>query len=202
MNKTSSMAVLLIASGAFLLSGCGTTAHYVEPGSSRLITTVGKIDIQDFAKAADAMTESLIEHYIDAGKLQSGVPSEPALMAINRIQNNTGQQIDTDLLVKKIRVLLNQNGKIQTSTAVGIHGPEDAMAADAKKMTEFLQDQKQSRMPDYTLSGKIIEVRARAGSTRQGSYVFQLSLSSSSGVAVWEEEKTITKQGSRPSVGF
>jgi hypothetical protein len=105
------------------------------------------------------------------------------------------------LLVKKISVALNRTGKVQTSTTYGIGGPADPIAADMQRQQELNQGVG-SRRPDYTLSGKIIEVRDRAGDTRQSSFVFQLSLSSNAGVAVWEDEKTITKQGTRPAVGF
>jgi penicillin-binding protein activator len=197
------LCIALAVTPAFLLlPGCSTSTKYVDSNSSRLVTSVGKIDIQDFAQAADTMTQSLIDNLINPGKLQSAVAAEPALMAISRIVNNTGQQLDTDLLVKKIRVALNRTGKIQTSTTIGINGPEDPLAKDQQQAQEFFADKKQSRLPDYTLSGKIIEVLERAGRVQQASYVFQLSLSSTAGVAVWEEEKTITKQGSRPSVGF
>jgi hypothetical protein len=104
--------------------------------------------------------------------------------------------------VKKIRIALNRTGKVQTSTTMGLGGPEDPLAADQQKAQEFFGDQKHTRLPDYTLSGKIIEVRDQAGSVHQASYVFQLSLSSASGVAVWEEEKTIIKQGKQATVGF
>jgi PBP1b-binding outer membrane lipoprotein LpoB len=202
MNKRPiAQAALTIAVAAFA-TGCASPTTYVDPQGSRLITSVGKIDIQDFAQAADTMTQSLIDNQINPDKLQSAAAGQPALMAISRIQNNTGQQLDTDLLVKKIRVALNRTGKIQTSTTVGLGGPEDPIAADQQKLHEFLDDKKHARLPDYTLSGKIVEVREKAGNTRQASYVFQLSLSSTSGIAVWEEEKTIVKQGSRPSVGF
>jgi PBP1b-binding outer membrane lipoprotein LpoB len=202
-NVLAFTAVLLL--GAVLLSGCVTappTTTYVDPNGNQLITSVGRIDIQDFAMAADAMVRSLTDQYISQDKLKSAAPGEPALMAISRIQNNTGQQFDMDLLVKKITVALNRTGKIQTSTTMGIGGPVDPLAADQQKAQEFFNDQKHSRLPDYTLSGKIIEARDRAGSVRQASYVFQLSLSSASGVAVWEEEKIITKQGTAPAVGF
>ena len=196
---------LCAAAGILLLAGCATQTGYVDPSGSRVITSVGKINIQDFAIAADTMVNSLIDDQINLGKLQSAVPSEPALMAISRIQNNTGQQFDTDLLIKKIRVALNRTGKIQTFTTIGIgdpEHPEDPLARDQQKAQEFFGDKKHPRLPDYTLSGKIIEDRSRAGSIRQSAYIFQLSLSSSAGVAVWEEEKTIVKQGNRPSVGF
>jgi PBP1b-binding outer membrane lipoprotein LpoB len=46
-------------------------------------------------------------------------------------------------------------------------------------------------------------VLACSGSTRQSTYSFQLSLTDSkTGLAVWEDKKEITKQGTRPSVGF
>ena len=71
------------------------------------------------------------------------------------------------VLVKKITVALNRTGKIQTSTTMGIGGPVDPLAADQQKAQEFFNDQKHARLPDYTLSGKIIEARDRAGSIRQ-----------------------------------
>ena len=200
--KSSHFIPLLAATVGLLLTGCATETAYVPQGSSRLVTSVGKINIQDFEQASDTMVNSLIDNLINLGKLQSSVPAEPALLAISRIQNSTGQQLETDLLVKKIRVALNRTGRVQTSTTMGLGGPEDPLAADQQKAREFFEDKKHTRLPDYTLSGKIIEVQDRAGSVRQASYVFQLSLTSKSGVAVWEEEKTITKRGSRPAVGF
>lgn len=186
-----------------LLTGCASTqTSYVDPNSSRLVTTTEGINIQDFSQAADTMTASLIDNLINPGMLKSAVPEEPALMAISRIQNNTGQQLDTDLLVKKIRVALLRTGKVQTSTTIAYGGAEDPLAAEQQKAHEFFEDKKHSRLPDYTLSGKIIEDRAKAGKVRQTSYIFQLSLSSRAGIAVWEDERTIVKQGTRPSVGF
>lgn len=196
------LASMISATGVLFLGGCATPTTYADPNGSRLITSVGKIDIQDFADAADKMTQSLIDNFINQGKLQSAVAGKPALLAISRIQNDTSQQLELDQLTKKIRVALNQTGKVQTSTTIGINGPEDPLAADQQKAQEFFGDQKHPRLPDYTLSGKIIQDRERAGSQRQSAFIFQLSLSSSSGVAVWEDEKTIVKQGNRPAVGF
>ncbi len=191
--KTSLLvSALSAAAGLCLCAGCGSPTTYVDPHSSRLVASVGAIDIQDFAQAADGMTQSLIDNLINAGKLQSGVPSQPALMAISRIQNNTAQQLDTDMLVKKIRVALNRTGKVQTSTTIEYGGAEDPLNAELKAQQPY-NAQKPTRLPDYTLSGKIIEMRDQAGNTRQASYVFQLSLSSSDGIAVWEDEKTIVK---------
>jgi len=187
---------------ALLAAGCASKTTYVDPGSSRLVTTTEGVNIQDFAQAADAMVNSLIDQLINPGQLQSGAPGQPALLAISRIQNNTGQQLDTDLLVRKIRIALLRTGKVQTSTTIAFGGPEDPLAAEEQQNNQFFNNQP-TRRPDYTLSGKIIEDRTQAGKVRQSAYVFQLALTRvGQGIAVWEEEKTIVKQGSRPSVGF
>jgi hypothetical protein len=132
------------------------------------------------------------------------VSAPPAVLAISRIVNNTGQQIDTDLLIKKIRVDLLQSGQAVTTTTMGVGGTaEDPMAKGLQQEAEFKSDQKVTRTPDFTLSGKIIQTIARDGKTSQSTFSFQLSLTDPrNGLAVWEGEKEITKQGGRSSVGF
>jgi uncharacterized protein (TIGR02722 family) len=189
----------LLAALPFVIGGCATNAHYVETGGRENVVSVNQINIQDYIQAANAAVNDLLA----SGALDR-VPNPPAVLAISRIVNNTGQQIDTDLLVKKIRVAVLNSGKAQTTTTMGLGGTaEDPMAKGLQQENEFMNDQKTTRKPDFTLSGKIIETTARAGSTRQSTYSFQLSLTDSkTGLAVWEGEKEITKQGTRPVVGF
>jgi uncharacterized protein (TIGR02722 family) len=189
----------LLATLPFVIGGCATNAHYVETGGRESVVSVNQINIQDYIQAANAAVNDLLA----SGALDR-VPNPPAVLAISRIVNNTGQQIDTDLLVKKIRVAVLSSGKALTTTTLGLGGTaEDPMAKGLQQENEFMNDQKTTRKPDFTLSGKIIETTARAGSTRQSTYSFQLSLTDSkTGLAVWEGEKEITKQGTRPSVGF
>ena len=189
----------LIAVLPFVIGGCATNAHYVETGGRENVVSVNQINIQDYIQAANAAVNELLA----SGALDR-VPNPPAVLAISRIVNNTGQQIDTDLLVKKIRVAVLNSGKALTTTTMGLGGTaEDPMAKGLQQENEFMNDQKVTRKPDFTLSGKIIETTARAGSTRQSTYSFQLSLTDAkTGLAVWEGEKEITKQGARPSVGF
>ena len=189
----------LLAALPFVIGGCATNAHYVETGGRENVVSVNQINIQDYIQAANAAVNDLLA----SGALDR-VPNPPAVLAISRIVNNTGQQIDTDLLVKKIRVAVLNSGKAQTTTTLGLGGTaEDPMAKGLQQENEFKSDQKATRTPDFTLSGKIIETTARAGSTRQSTYSFQLSLTDSkTGLATWEGEKEITKQGTRSSVGF
>ena len=189
----------LAAALPLIAGGCATRAHYIQTGGRESIVSVNSINIQDFIQAADSATSELLA----SGALDK-VSTPPAVIAISRIVNNTGQQIDTDLLTKKIRVALLNSGKAQTTTTMGLGGTaEDPMAKGLQQENEFKADQQNTRTPDFTLSGKIIQTVARDGNTSQSTFSFQLSLTDAkTGLAVWEGEKEITKQGGRAAVGF
>ena len=197
------LACSAVAPAMLFISGCDTAsneAKYIPSNGTGNIVSLDQFNIQDWNQAAEQMVASLLT----SGALEKA-PQQPAVMAISRIINNTQQQIDTDSLTKKIRVALSQSGKVVTTTTMGLGGSaEDPMAKEAAQMNAMLNGEKQKTiLPYYTLSGKLIEDRARAGSTRQVTYTFQLSLTTvKDGLAVWEDEKQITKQGKKPSVGF
>jgi uncharacterized protein (TIGR02722 family) len=188
-----------------LLSGCASTASYVEPGSGKGIVSVDQINSQDWINAAEKLTNSL---------LQSGVlnrdDGKRFVLMIGRVNNDTTEHIDTDSLVKSIRISLNRSGKVLTTTAVGLGGPEDASSQAVRELRaskEFNQatviGEGQMIAPDYSLSGKITQRIVRAGRTKQSDYRFQLSLTDlKTGLAFWEDEHVIVKQGKRASVGF
>jgi uncharacterized protein (TIGR02722 family) len=185
-----------------IFAGCATeNAHYVDPSGSQVVTTVGQINIQDFANAAGQMCNSLIASQIDPAKLQSADPNKPPLVAISLIRNETGQQFDTDMLIEKIRTSLFQTGKLRFTSTQNLGGAQDPLAAQRAQTDAFLE-RGRARAADYTLAGKIIEDRTRAGNLRQASFIFQLQLSDPAGEIVWQDEKTISKQGTRPAVGF
>jgi uncharacterized protein (TIGR02722 family) len=201
--KSTRLAVLaLTAASAAFLTGCATqnNAKYVDSQGPNTIVSLNSINIQDWNTAADKLVASLL-----ASGVLERAPELPAVMAISRIRNNTQQQVDTDSLTKKIRIALNQTGKVVTTTTMGPDGRvEDAMAADAGAMGAFMAGQKQvTKLPYYTLSGKLLEDRVSVGSTKHVTYTFQLSLTTvKDGLALWEGEELITKQGQRSSVGW
>jgi len=202
MNRHLVSAAIVVVAAA-LLGGCASSqATYVDPGSTRTLTNVGEINVQDWNMASEAMINSLIAKHINSGNLKGSGPDGRAVLAISRIVNNTSIQIDTDILVKKIRVALLGTGKVVADITAGLGGPEDPLAAEAKREAQFLGTQKVASRPDYTLSGKIIENRTRQGNKSESTYVFQMALATREGLAVWEEEKTITKQGKRSAVGW
>jgi hypothetical protein len=189
----------LLAVSAALVSGCATKAHYVETGGRENIVTVGRINIQDFIQAANDATGKLL-----ASGVLDRVKNPPAVLVLSRIVNSTGQQIETELITQKIRVALLESGKATFTTTMGLGGnAEDPLAKGMQQQNEFMSDSKPQPLPDYSLSGKIIETKVSEGDIRQATFSFQLTLTDSkTGNAVWASEKEITKQGARASVGF
>jgi len=201
--KPSINSLLLVGAGALALglgSGCATDAQYTDPTNSKTqVTTLGAINVHDWDTAADQMIQSLL-----TSPALANVPKQPAVMAVDRIVNKTDDaNLDTESLTKKIRVALNKSGKVLTTTTYG-RNAESGMAADVLAKQDFMSgDRPVDRSPDFTLTGKIIKNQARAGGTTQVTFVFQLSLTDTrSGLAVWEEEKSIQKTADRNVLGW
>lgn len=185
---------------ALVLAGCASQTRYIDPTGPEAIVSE-KIDTQDWARAADELVGSLL-----ASGVLDRAPNKPAVLAVSRIINKTTQQIDTDMLTKKIRVALNQSGKALTTTVIGLGGQaEDPLAQGEAQRREFFEEGTGAgpRRPDFTLSGKIIEETARAEGLKQKTYLFQMSLTDvNTGLAVWEDERAIGKIIDRPKVGW
>ena len=191
------MFILVVLIG---LVGCMTPkARYVDASGPETVVSMGKINIQEWAMAVDTLTGSLLS----SGALEKA-PARPAHVAFDRIVNNTSNQVDTNLLTKKIRVSLSESGKCVIAIGIGAGGPESAIADQMSQLRAFESDGKiQTREPDFTLTGRLIEDRARADKTRQVTYVFQLTLiDTRTQVSVWEGEESIAKQGKKPVLGW
>ena len=189
----------------FMLSGCATTTRNIDMNNDKGQAVMG-LDYRDFQKAASEAIRSM---------LQSGALNKRGggryVLAISRIVNDTMQRIDTDQLIKKIRVELLASGKVVVTTAVSAGEPEDKMSMKARqlrKSDEFKQSTvaKKGQMiaPDLSLSGKIIQRNVRVSSgTQQVEYYFQLTLTDiNTGLAFWEGESVIGKRGSNKSVSW
>ncbi len=206
MNKPNLPSIVLLTAIATLpLGGCGPSATIVRPDAQGTRTTLG-LDYRDFEFAAMEATQSM---------LSSRAIDRPGggryVLVISRIINDTMQRIDTDQLVKKIRVALLQSGKVVTTTAVSVNGPEDQMVYQARELNaseEFDHSTKINKgqlvRPDFSLSGKLIQRNHKIdSSTQQVDYYFQLTLTDiKTGLAYWEGETPIIKQGSNRSVSW
>lgn len=192
--------------------GCGGTkvVSLTDPAySSRPAaggeTTFG-LDYRDFEYSAKRAMDSFLSSPLS----RKPGTTAPWVMAISRIINDTTLNIDTDQLVKKIRIALLNSGRVITTTAVAAGGPEDALSAQVRDLAEsdlFNQDTvaKQGTMvaPDLSLSGKIIQRTNRVGGKQQVDYYFQLTATDiATGLAYWEFEEVIAKLGSNKSFSW
>src|ERR1022692_2627502 len=108
--KTKIILPLFTVIGAAFISGCVTTdTHVVQPGDKPIVSY--RINIQDYA----AVANDAINKLLASGKLDK-VSTPPAVLFVSSIIDNTGQQIDADLLTTKISIALqNSGGKAVTT---------------------------------------------------------------------------------------
>lgn len=191
---------LLSLLAVVLSSGCATPTQRIDL-SHDTSAEVNALDSRDFTIAAEKMIEDMIA---------SGALDKPAggryVLAIGRVANRSGQDIDVDQLVKKIRVALYKSGKVVVTTAVAAGGAEDNMSRDVRDLVNddmfnasTVAKAGTAIAPELSLSGKIIGRNLKISSSKQRiEYIFQLSLTDiNSGLAFWEGEETIGKIGRR-----
>jgi len=191
----------VIISVFVLLSFAGCSSPKMIDTSYDRRNTVMDLDYRDFEKAARDAVASMLE---------SGAVNKPEggryVLAISDIENKTPRRFDTDQLVKKIRVALLKSGKVVTTTAISGNGIEDDMTYKVRQLRqseEFNQDNIAGRgemiAPELSLSGKILQRDIKISKRKkQVEYYLQLTLTElKHGLALWENETLIVKEGSR-----
>jgi len=193
----------LLAAG--LMTGCAPKTERIDMNNDKGAQVMG-LDYRDFDEAASKAVQSMLM----SGALDKK-NGDRYVLAISRVSNDTMQHIDTDQLIKKIRVELLKSGKVVVTTAVSANGAEDKMSMDARKLREndeFNQNTVQKKgtlvAPDMSLSGKILQRNvAMDDGKQQVEYYFMLSLTEiKTGLAWWEGETVIGKRGSGKSVSW
>jgi len=190
---------------ALVLTGCSQRTVIVDRETDDADPTLA-LEYRDFEYAAMQAVESL---------LQSGEVDHPEgrryVMAVSRVTNDTMQRIDTDQLIRKVRIALLQSGKVVTTSAVSAEGVQDELLDEVRRLRgseEFRADTQVEKgtliSPDFGLSGKIMQRNIdRDRRTQQVEYYFQLVLTDlRDGLAVWENETPIIKRGSSRSVAW
>lgn len=190
---------------AALMSGCAEKTERIDMHEDKGAQVMG-LDYRDFNQAAAEAVQSMLQ----SGALDKKT-GDRYVLAISRVTNDTMQHIDTDQLIKKIRVELLRSGKVVVTTAVGANGPEDRMSKQARELREdeefnqrTVQEKGQMIAPDMSLSGKILQRNVRMDDGKQQvEYYFMLSLTEiKTGLAWWEGETIIGKRGSGKSVSW
>lgn len=190
MKRKTSMVVAMAAS-SLLLAGCSTPTRDIDVEKEG-IKRADQADVQDFRKAAKEMVESMVKQgALGRFKEEKG---RTAVIAFNRVVNDTGEYIDVDQLTMRVSEELLNSGLAELDTTWGAKpiNPDDPSVLSGKV-----------QLPDFTLVGKIRKDTARAGDMKQGTYTFMLILTNSTtGRAAWQSMKQITKQGTKSSIGL
>ena len=195
---------VLAAAGPLGCGGVTKVVSLTDPDYSSRPATGGEttfgLDYRDFEYSA----KQAVDSFLNSPLSRKPGSNAPWVMAISRIVNDTTLNIDTDQLVKKIRIALLNSGRVITTTAVAAGGPEDSMSAEVRELEDsdlFNQDTVAKRgtmvAPDLSLSGKIIQRTNKVGRKQQVDYYFQLTTTNvETGLAYWEFEQVIAKLGS------
>jgi PBP1b-binding outer membrane lipoprotein LpoB len=180
--------------------GKAADARYLEDGSNKGLVNLDKINSQDFTRAANQLVTDLLA----SGSL-SEAPSQPAILHVGEIRNDTQTYFDTDLLLQGMKRDLLASKKVRISTTAGPAGKISDSYADAVRQELGAGgDQQVSKpRPYFSLSGKIIEETSRVEKVTQKDFYFLLTLTElNSGTGVWFGRELITKQGRRGAIGF
>lgn len=203
-RKTFALSALLSA----FLAGCVSNGgvEMVDIRSDRGEAVVG-LDYRDFEGAASAAVQGML-----SGRALDNPRGGRYVVMISRVTNDTMQRIDTDQLIRKIRIEMLNSGKAVVTTAVGGSGPDDSASYqvrdELRNNREFDQRGVQRtatlQAPDLSLSGKILQRNLRmSGGRQQIEYYFMLTLTDlASGLAIWENEYPIVKRASDRSVAW
>jgi uncharacterized protein (TIGR02722 family) len=192
-----------ITIASLLLTGCADKITKIDINNDTGDQVAG-LDYRDFNQAATEAVQSM---------LRSQAITKPGegryILAISDVKNDTMQHIDTDQLIKKIRIELLNSGKVYVTTAIG--GAEDKINKEARELRnneEFKQSTTKKKgtlqAPDLSLSGKILQRNINMGNDKQQiEYYFMLTLTNlENGFATWEGETVIGKRGSNKAVAW
>ena len=204
MNKKI-ISLIGITGMAFTLSACGPSVKRIDATGNEGLVTVDDVDFKDWQIAAEKGINSLLE----SGVLNRADGRKTILM-ISTIKNSTTQHINTRILTDKIRQALLRSGKALTTTAVGGNGLDDAASKQVRRLEEddmFNQATVQKRgtaiAPDMSFSGEIVQQQSSQGRMRESYFFFHMALTDlATGLAVWEDNVEIAKQGKKPLMGW
>ena len=163
---------------AAALSGCGSSARYIEPGGEEALITVSAVDPAEW---------------------------KPVVM-IGRLRNYTLLHLESALLTNQMRQAILASGQAKVTSATGYGGNLDRSVRRVRELeNDDLFDQasvvKRGTViaPNFSLAGTIIQQSTFSGNTEESYYMFHLTLTDlKSGVAVWEKNIDFAKQATKP----
>ena len=183
MSPTRTVFASFLVAAAIVPIGCSQPARVVTDDRDKIVS-VDQLDVQDWENAADQVVQQLL-----ASGVLSNAPATPARVEVTRVVNDTTQRVDTDLLTQKVKIALQQSGKVAFAST-------DRRSTEVADYRDFKAGNDAPRLPDFVLNGKILEIRASAGSMKQSSFIFQLNMvDTRQDIDAWSGEAEVTKKG-------
>ncbi|MGX2971159.1 penicillin-binding protein activator LpoB [Helicobacter sp. T3_23-1059] len=184
---------MLTLSFLFLLASCASKPKYITDSSD--YTSFG-IDYHDIEMMIDDNVASFLSS--DFVKNLEG----KKVIVISEIENLTDEDIDIELLSRKlVRQIRNSKKFILTNAISGSGSKTDKMIRESRKLrndeeyNQYTTKEKGNlRAPDYSLSGKITQRTKSIGKKVRVDYQFLLVLSDlKTGLVLWDNEEIISK---------
>jgi len=197
--------LITLSISALLLTACGSAPKRIDATGNEGIVSIDNVDFKDWQIAAEKGIRSLLE----SGTLNRNDNRKNIIM-ISSVKNSTTQHINTRILTDKIRQALLRSGKALTTTAISGTGADDAASRQVRDLANdpmFNQNTVQQSgtviAPDMSLSGEIVQQQNSLGRREESYFFFHLSLTDlTTGLAVWEDNVEIVKQGKKPLLGW
>lgn len=178
-----------------MLVGCGGSknASYVKDSSDYV--SFG-IDYHDIDRVIEKNIHSLLSsQYV---RTMQG----KKLLVIADIANETSEDIDVELVARKLAREMRKTQKFTLTNAISGSGAKsDRMIKDSRKLTKDSSFNQRTTIengtleaPELSLSGKFVQRNKKIGKITRLDYIFLLTLSDiKSGKVLWDHEEIISK---------
>lgn len=190
--------LIMLAIAAAMFAGCQTPTTRVDTRNDRGPAVAG-IDYRDVEEAAGYLLDSLLR----TGRLERR-DGRLNVMTIGRVENDTMQRLDVDVITNYLVEELVNSGKVLVSSAIAYSDTNRDEMIDAVRSvrgnSEFNQAtvaaQGQLVDADLSLKGKIVqrEVRMDNGD-KQIEYYFSMMITDMhTGLRFWQKQEKIVKR--------
>ena len=189
---------LMVLALAALVAGCTTTTTRIDSRNDRGAQVAG-FDYRDVQLTASRMIQAILR----SGRFDRG-DGQMYVLAVSKVENDTMQRFDTDILTSYITEELMNSGKVMVTSAMAakasnrddmIHG-----ARTARGNAEFNQNTVaqagQLVAPTHSLYGKVIQRELRMDNgDKQIEYYLQMRIVEiANGLQWWQKQEFIGKR--------
>ncbi|HRK06167.1 MAG TPA: penicillin-binding protein activator LpoB [Pseudobdellovibrionaceae bacterium] len=194
------MAVIALA-GSSMLTGCGPKAfvrgEYEDPQEENNLNDLwSETDMQ---KVVADLVASMINHNEIANA------KRPPLVMITKLQNKTGEVIDTQNVMDMVRVELSRGGRV---AFVNREAREDVAAEYEYQGSGMVSEESKKGKggqlgADFIIDGRLDSIVQQAGKDKTVYYKVTLQLTNlKTNVIAWTDYKQIRKKYRKQSVGL